>query len=200
MRHRLNWLVPAALSAALWAVPLTGQTSDSAWKPIAPAGVLRASALVDSVFVDRQLAQATVDAGDFAAYLMARLGASNLPPDFGYRVAIDASGIRIGGRVSDLPPEARQALAQLIMILPGDTRLEAQIALQPAGREAVRFHLQGASVHGIPIPETLVQPMMAQIGRQYPALTGSGRDLLVQVPVGGRLELVPGGVRLTGPP
>jgi hypothetical protein len=173
---------------------------DPVWKPIGPEGVLRASALVDSVFVDHQLGRATVDGGDFAAYLMARLGASNLPRDFGYRVAIDTSGIRIGGRVADLPPEARRALAQLIMILPADTRLEAQIALQSAGREAVRFHLQGATIHGIPVPETLLQPMMAQVGRQYPALTGSGRDLLVQVPLGGRVELVPGGVRLTGPP
>jgi hypothetical protein len=199
MRHGPHWLVGAALSALLWTAALAAQAPDSTWKPIARDGVFRASALVDSVFVDRRLPAATVDGGDFAAYLMARLGARNLPPDLGYRVAIDTTLIRIGGRVADLPQDARRALGQLIMVLPADTRLEAQIALQPAGREAVRFRLQGATIQGFPIPETLLQPMMAQVGRQYPALTETGRDLFVQVPAGGRMALVPGGVRLSGP-
>jgi hypothetical protein len=199
MRHGPHWLVGAALSALSWSAALAAQTPDFDWKPIAQDGVFRASALVDSVYIDRQLPGATVDGGDFAAYLMARLGARNLPPDFGYRVAIDTSLIRIGGRVADLPPDARRALAGLIMVLPGDTKLEAQIALQSAGREAVRFRLQGATIHGIPVPETMLQPMMAQVGRQYPVLTETGRDLFVQVPAGGRMALVPGGVRLTGP-
>lgn len=199
MRRLTQWLVAAALGALAWAAPAAAQAPDSLWQRIAPDGVFRASAIVDSVYIDRQLKQATIDGGDFAAYLMARLGARNLPEDFGYRVSVDTALLRIGGRISDLTPDARRALASLVLVLPPDTRLEAQISLHPAGREAVRFHLDGATVRGIPVPETLLAPLMNQIGRQYPALTETGRDLLIQVPAGGKMRLVPGGVRLTGP-
>jgi hypothetical protein len=173
--------------------------SDSAWKPIATEGVLRASAIVDSVFLDRQLRQAKIDGGDFTAYLMARLGIRTLPPDFGFRVMVDSTMIRIGGRISDLPSEARRALAQLVMLLPPSTWLEAQVTLVPAGKQAVRFHLESATVQGIPVPESVLSSMMANVGRQYPALTETGRDLFVQVPEGGRVTLGPGVVLLTAP-
>lgn len=183
------------LPAVAWA-----QEPDSTWKVIRPEGVSRASALVDSVFVDRQLPTATVEGGDFAAYLMARLGATNLPPDFNYRVAIDSTQIRIGGKLSDLPPEARRSLSQLMMLFSPDSRLEARITLHSAGKVAVRFHLDAVSIRGLPVPETILQPVMTNIGRQYPALTATGRDLYVQVPERATMQLVAGGVRLTGPP
>lgn len=170
------------------------------WRRIAPEGVLRASAIVDSVFVDRQLTRARVDGGDFTAYLMARLGIRNLPDDFGFRVLVDSSAIRIGGTMADLSPEARRALAQLVMILPPSTRLEARLTLLPAGPQAVRFHLDAATVQGIPVPESVLSPMMRSVGQQYPALTETGRDLFVQVPTGGKMKLVPGAVLLTAPP
>jgi hypothetical protein len=198
MLRRLVYAI--GLAAALRAVPqLAAQQADPAWEPIATEGVLRASALVDSVYVDRQLRQATVDGGDFTAYLMARLGIRTLPPDFGYRVLVDSTMIRIGGRIADLPPDARRALAQLVLVLPPATRLEAQMILLSAGREAVRFHLAGATVQGIPVPQSVLDPLMASVGRQYPALTETGRDLFVQVPPGGKMALVAGGVRLTAP-
>ena len=179
-------------------VPLPAQ-SDTAARAITPAGVFRASALVDSVFVDRQLRRAIVDGGDFAAYLMARLGARALPPDFGYRVTVDTTLLRIAGRIADLPPEARRALAGLVMVLPPDTRLEARIELLPAGPEAARFRLRGATVQGIPVPEAFLAGMLAEVGRQYPALTPTGRDLLVQIPAGASMILLPGAVELIGP-
>lgn len=179
---------------------LAAQTvPDTAARPITPAGVLRASAVVDSVYIDKSLPVARVDGGDFVAYLMARLGIRDLPPDFGYRVTIDTTQIQIGGRIADLPNEARLALSQLVFVLPPETRLEAQVDLVPAGREAVRFHLRSATVRGIPVPEAFLAPLLADIGRQYPALTPSGRDLYVQVPPGGRMRLIPGKVELTGP-
>jgi len=184
----------------LMARPAAAQVaSDTAWRPITTDGILRASAMVDSVYIDRQLPQAKVDGGDFTAYLLARVGAGVVPPDFGYRVAMDTTRVRIGGRVSDLPSQAQQSLSQLIMFLPPSTWLEADIRLLPAGREGVRFHLQGASVQGIPVPEAVLTPLLASVGRQYPALTASGRDLYVQVPSGARMALEPGAVRLTAP-
>jgi len=162
-------------------------------------GILRASALVDSVYVDRQLSQARVDGGDFAAYLLARLGAGALPADFGYRVSMDTTRVRIGGRVTDLPALAKQSLSQLVLWLPPDTWIEADIRLLSAGKEGVRFHLEGASVQGMPIPEPVLSPLLAGVGEQYPALTASGRDLYIQVPSGARMALEPGAVRLTAP-
>lgn len=197
----LRWIAFGLSCAVLLgsAPQLEAQQADSTWKPIATEGVLRASAIVDSVFVDQRLKQATVDGGDFTAYLMARLGIQTLPPDFGFRVRVDNSMIRIGGKISDLPAQARQALSQLVMVLPPSTRLEAQVTLLPAGNQAVRFHLNGATVQGIPVPETVLNSMMRNVGQQYPALTETGRDLFVQVPAGGRMTLVPGAVLLTAP-
>lgn len=176
------------------------QEPDSSWKVIRKEGVSRASALVDSVYIDRQLPTATVDGGDFAAYLIARLGATELPPDFNYRVAIDATQIRLSGRLSDLPPDAQRSLSQLLMVFPPDSKLEAQITLHPAGAQAVRFHLASVKVRGVPVPESILGPVMANVGRQYPALTATGRDLLVQIPERAGMALVSGGVRLTAPP
>lgn len=178
---------------------LHAQQSNTTWQPIDNDGVTRAGSIVDSVFIDRLLPVTTVDGGAFAAYLMARLGLRSIPPGFGFRVAIDTAQIRIAGRIADLPAEARQALAQLVLVLPPTTRLEAQVVLRPAGREAVRFHLEGATVQGIPVPESILQSVMSNVGKQYPALTETGRDLFIQIPAGGRIELVPGGVRLTAP-
>jgi len=155
--------------------------------------------MVDSVLIDRQLAQATVDAGDFTAYLMARLGIPQIPDDLGFRVATDTSVLRIGGRMRELPAEARRALSGLIALLPPDTRLEAQVQLDAAGPAAFRFHLAGATVQGIPIPDGLLASVMAGIGKQYPALTQTGRDLYVQVPPGARVALGDGSIVLTGP-
>ncbi len=167
---------------------------------ITAEGVYRASAAVDSVYIDRLLPAATVSGGDFTAYLMARLGIRRLPPDFRYRVAVAGSQIRIGGRVSELPAEARAALNPLVVWLAPEAWLEAQVELVPAGREAVRFHLRSASVEGIPVPEPVLASVMAGVGEQYPALTKTGRDLLVQIPPGAAMRLVDGGVTLVGPP
>ena len=195
----MRFLCRAVAVTALFTSSLAAQGTDSTARPISPEGVLRASALVDSVYVDHKLPRAIVDGGDFTAYLMARLGVRTLPPDFGYRVTVDSSLIRIGGRIADLPSEARQSLAQLILVLAPETRLEAQVELLPAGREAVRFHLRGATVQGLAVPEPFLSPLMSDIGRRYPALTATGRDLYVQVPAGARMQLVGGGVALTGP-
>ena len=192
-------LIAALLLAASPAAAQTSTAVGELWAPITAAGVEHASALVDSVYVDRLLPRAVVPGGDFSAYLMARLGMRVLPPDFGFKVAIDTGLIRIGGRISDLPAEARQALSQLVLMLPAQTRLEAQVELLPAGREAVRFHLRSATVDGVAIPEILLVSLMGSVGKQYPALTETGRDLYVQIPAGAGVRLVPGAVLLTGP-
>ncbi len=190
----------ALCALALLARAVPAQTPDDpAWKPLTNDGILRASAVVDSVMVDRQLGQATIDAGDFTSYLMARLGIPRIPDDLGFRVSSDTAMLRIGGRLRELPAEAQRALSGLVAILPPDTRLEAQITLQPAGPAAFRFHLESATVQGIPIPDAFLGNAMANVGAQYPALTRTGRDLYVQVPSGARVTLSDGSIALTGP-
>jgi hypothetical protein len=41
--------------------------------------------------------------------------------------------------------------------------------------------------------------MLAEVGRQYPALTSTGRDLLIQIPPGAGMTLSNGTVELIGP-
>jgi hypothetical protein len=178
-------------------VALAGQ--DSTWQAITPEGVVRASALVDSVFVDKHINRAVVGGGDFTAYLMARLGVNRIPPDFQYRVRVDTALIHLGGRLADLPDEARSSLGPLVMFLKPETRLLAEIDLQSAGPRAVHFRLRSVLIEGVPVPESLLQPVMASVGDQYPALTSSGRDLYVEIPEGGRMALRPDSVALALP-
>ena len=50
-----------------------------------------------------------------------------------------------------------------------------------------------------PFPEAVLTPLLSSVGKQYPALTASGRDLYVRVPTGAGMALEPGAVRLTAP-
>ena len=54
-------------------------------------------------------------------------------------------------------------------------------------------------IDGVPVPESLLQPVMAGVGDQYPALTSSGRDLYVEIPAGGRMALRSDSVALALP-
>lgn len=163
------------------------------------AGIFRASAVVDSVFVNRFLPESTIDGGDFASYLMARLGVMPIPRDLGFRVAIQSRHILLNGRVRDLPTQAREELGMLLSMVPSSTPLVAQIELLAAGSQAVRFRLASVTLGGMQVPETVLRTVMSQIGRRYPSLGESGRDLTVEIPPNAHLALVPGGVRLVGP-
>lgn len=163
-------------------------------------GVVRAAAMVDSVFVDRQLAQGYVDAGDFASYLMARLNIRPIPAGMGLRVDVDTASIVLRGRIGDLPPEAAVALGPLFAMLAPETEYAGEIALTTVAREVVRFSLARVTVAGIEIPEPLVAAAMLDVGKRYPALSRTGRSLFVEIPADALVELVPGRVRLVGPP
>jgi hypothetical protein len=162
--------------------------------------VLRASATVDSVFVDRQIVDGYVGAGDWASYLMARLGIFPIPRDVKIAVASDTSRIALRTRVGDLPPLARQALGPLLGMFPPETEVGGDISLRRVAREVVQFRLETVRVNGVPLPDLLVQSVLLDVGRQYPALTKSGRDLFVEIPRDASVELAVGRVHLVGPP
>ncbi len=195
-RSRTAGWWPAGL--VLMVVGAAAQEPD--WQPMTAAGVYRAAAAVDSVFLDRLGPETTVSGGDWGAYLMARLGIHPLPADFGLAVRVDTAGILLGGRIGDIPPEARGVLNPLFALMGPDTHVHGEILLHRPGPRVVRFHLERVLVDGMPLPELLVATVMAEVGRQYRELTATGRDLHVEVPADAVVELVEGGVRLAAPP
>lgn len=180
----------AAPAAALAQLP-----GDSMTK----AGVVRAAVVVDSVFLQRVRLSDTVSGGDWAAYLMARLGVRPIPPDLRLRVLVDSSSIRITGRIADLPREALVELGPLLALFDTNTSLDAWASLARPGPTVVRFRLDSAALGGVGIPEMALAPVLANVGVRYPKLTASGRDLFVQIPPDGDVRLVQGGVRLAIP-
>lgn len=167
---------------------------------ITPAGVARAQAVVDSVFLDRQSTSGTIEGGDWASYLLVRLGVQLLPDSVGVAVAVDSSRITFSGRIKDLPPEAQAMLGALSALLDPATVLSADIEMLPAAQGLAHFRLRGVSVGAFPVPELVLRSMMMDVGDKYPALTKTGRDLYVQIPDDGRITLVQGAVRISTVP
>lgn len=193
MRHPT--VARAALAAAL-AGPLF-LTQDPAGDPLTNAGVARAAAGVDSVFVSRTTKQALIRGGDFGSYLIARLGVNPIPPDLTLRVAVNPQGLVLAGRLADVPEQARDALGTMFSFLPLSTPIAGDIAVDRVAPDAVRFRLAAARVNGIPVPETVLNAIMSGVARQYAAPAPSGRDLMVRVPPEGNLQLLTGWVRLS---
>jgi hypothetical protein len=193
MRGRLALLA----MAAVFALPGAAQPNAA---HLSRGGVVRAQAVVDSVFLNRRAGEGTIDGGDWASYLMARLGVVPLPDTTGIEVLTDSAHIVFSGRISDLPAEGRAMLGPLAALLDSTAVLAADVVMVPADTGLVHFRLRGVSVAGFPIPEMVLQSMLFNIGDRYPALTRSGRDLYVQIPPDGKVTLVAGAVRLSAPP
>ena len=162
-------------------------------------GVVRASALVDSVFIERTLPQGSIAPGDFAAYLLARLGVEPFPVNLGWKVEADSGLLKIHGRFKDIPEESRAMFGNLLLFMDSTTTLAATVRPAPAGAGLARFRLDQVLVNGFAVPEFVMTSILTSVGRRYPALTESGRDLYLQVPPGGKIEVLPGSIRLSIP-
>ena len=191
-------LLAAVLLAAPWLAP--GAAAQPSPSRLSRCGVVRAQAVVDSVFLDRTATSGTIDGGDWASYLMARLGVTPLPDTSSILVAADTAHIAISGRIQDLPAEARAMLGALAALVDSSTVLTADVEMLPASKGLAHFRLRGITVGVFPVPEVVLHSMLLDVGERYPALTKSGRDLYVEIPPDGRVTLVSGGVRLTAPP
>ena len=185
-----------ALAAALIALP-PGQATPGR---ISRAGVARAQAVVDSVFLDRRATEGSIEGGDWASYLMARLGVEPIPENTEIQIVVDSQGIVLSGRIQDLPAEARAMIGPLSALVDSGTVIAADIAMLPAAQGLSHFRLEGVTVGGFPVPEVILRSMLLDVGEHYPALTKTGRDLYVEIPVDGKVTLIPGAVRLTAPP
>lgn len=178
----------------------------AAWPPaqngagrITPAGVARAQAIVDSVFLDRKAREGFIEGGDWASYLMVRLGVTPLPDSIGIQVTTDSQAITFSGRIQDLPPEGREMMGPLLALMDSTTVLKADVVLLPSGKGLAHFQLSRVTVGGFPVPEIVLRSMLFNIGDRYPELTKSGRDLFVQIPPDGAVALVRDGVRIAAP-
>lgn len=167
---------------------------------ITPDGVVRAQAVVDSVFLDRKAREGFIDGGDWASYLMVRLGVTPLPDSVGIIITTDSQAITFTGRIQDLPPEGRAMLGPLLALMDSSTVLAAEVVQLPASTGIAHFQLRRVTVGGFPVPDIVLRSMLLDIGERYPALTKTGRDLFVQIPPDGSVVLVKDGVRLAAPP
>lgn len=186
--------------AGLLAVTVLSGVTQQPTGRITPAGVARAQAVVDSVFLDRKSAAGTIEGGDWAAYLMVRLGVSPLPDSTGVVVTVDSTRINFSGRIKDLPPEAQAQLGPLAALVDPATVISADIEMLPASKGLAHFRLKSVSVGAFPVPDVMLRSMMMDIGDKYPALTKTGRDLFVQIPDDGKVELIAGAVRISTVP
>lgn len=195
--------VPPGILAALTliavvvvATPMVAQSAPRQWQQLSMSGIGRAAGQVDSVFVDRQAMASVVTGGDWVSYLAARLGALPIPDSMGIRVAVDSQQILIRGRIRDLPEETRALFGPIQFMVDSNAMLEATVVMAPTRPGVVRFVLTTINVGGFYIPETLLSRFLANVGKQYPVLTETGRELLVATPLDGRVNLVADGVRV----
>ncbi len=161
---------------------------------ITRTGVVRAQAVVDSVFLDRVIPQGSIEGGDWASYLMARLGVEPIPENTEIKVRVDSSRVTFSGRLQDLPAEARAMLGALAALVDSSTVLTAEIIQVPAAKGIAHFRLERVLIGRFPVPETVLRYMLFDVGERYPALTKSGRDLFIEIPPDGRVSLVAGAI------
>lgn len=191
-------LVPIVTVAALLLgspMPTWSQSAEPAAAPVDSVsleGVLRAGAVVDSVFVDQVAAYGEIAPGDFGAYLLARLGVDPFPDNLAWRIQAEQDVLYIRGRFTDIPDESRALFGNLLLFVDSTTTLEAEVRAAPAGAALARFRLTRVLVNRIPVPEFLLAGIFTSVGREYPALTESGRDLYMQIPPDGRVRIAPG--------
>lgn len=191
------WCSPLLLSL-LVAAPLFAQEAVPRLpgSRITNAGVARANRAVDSVFIARTLPADTIEIGDFAGYLLARLGVPPFTDSLNFAVTADTMRVRISGRLMDFPIEARSELGPIFTFIDSTSVFSVDISMPQFSERLMRFRLERATVRGIPIPDLLLTPALDEYSRRYPVLSGGGRELLVEMPPGATAHLVTDGIAI----
>ena len=179
--------------------PLAGQDSTTAVSRISNEGVLRADSAVDAVFQSRTRLVDTVDIGDFASHLLARLGVPPFQDSLQFEVTADSLRAMITGRLVDFPQEARIDLNPIFFFVDSLTPFTAEVSLVDRSHGVMRFRLERVLIGGFPVPELLLLPALREYDRRYPVLANGGRDLLVAMPPDATVKLVRNGIELRMP-
>ena len=166
---------------------------------ITNAGVVRADATVDSVFLSRTHLVDTVDVGDFTAYLLARLGVPPFDESLGFRVESDSQRVRIRGRMMDFPADTRAELGVIFSFIDSLAPVTADISMPQGHSGLMRFRLERVTVNGFGIPDFLLSPALIEYRRRYPVLSANGREFLVAMPPEATARLLDGGIELRMP-
>ncbi len=196
---RVVWLLTTLAPA------LAGQTPSPGSAPlpgsrISDSGVVRAGAIIDSVFLARTRLVDTVDIGDFAAHVLARLGVPPFGDSLLFRVTSDTQVVRIAGRLSNFPAEERDELRPIFFFLDSNAVFVADISMPQHGDGIMRFRLDRVTVQGVTIPELLLLPALQEFATRYPVLAGGGREFLVAMPPDAHARLVHNGLEISMPP
>jgi hypothetical protein len=168
---------------------------------ITNAGVVRATAATDSVFLARTRMRDTVDIGDFASLMLAKIGAPPFSDSLAFKVTADSQRVRVSGRLMDFPADSRAELSPIFSFLDSTSVFVAEISMPQAEDGIMVFRLERLTVRGFPIPDLLVLAALEQYRKQYPKmLAAGGKEFHVEIPREARAALVTNGLVLVMPP
>lgn len=201
---RLRWLGVVG-SLVVLTQAAAGQTPSPGLAPlpgsrITDSGVVRAGAIIDSVFLARTRLVDTVDIGDFASHVVARLGVPPFGDSLLFRVTSDTQLVRIAGRLSNFPVYERNELGPIFRFLDSNAVFVAEISMPQHDQGIMRFHLDRVTVQGIGIPDILLLPALQEFATRYPVLADGGREFLVAMPPDAHARLVHNGLEISMPP
>ncbi|MGH7583950.1 MAG: hypothetical protein ACREL5_12060 [Gemmatimonadales bacterium] len=193
MRSIGSWIA-AMMTLGAFALPAQDTLPGSR---ITNAGVVRANGATDSVFIKRLRTADTVDIGDFAAYLLARIGAPPFDDSLGFRVTSDTAKIRISGRLMDFPPDSRAELGPIFSFLDSTSVFVAEVSMRQADNGIMRFWLDRVTVRGFAIPDLLLLVALNEYSTRYPGmLQAGGRAFDVGIPLEATARLIPDAIVL----
>jgi hypothetical protein len=196
---RLRWFSTALLIATM-VRPAVGQDSLPGSR-ITNSGVVRATGATDSVFIARSRAIDTVDIGDFAAFLLAQIGAPRFNDSLAFKVTSDSQRVRIAGRIMDFPASSRAELGPIFGFLDSTTVFVAEVSMPQADSGIMVFRLERLLVHGFTIPDLLVLGALEKYRTQYPKmLAAGGKEFHAGMPREARAALITNAIVLWIPP
>jgi hypothetical protein len=193
--------VRAAILACVL-VAASAQAQDSLpGSRLSNAGVIRAGSATDSVFVARTRLVDTLDIGDFASFLVAKLGTARLYDSLAFKVTADSQRVRVSGRLMDFPPDSRAQLGPIFSFLDSTSVFVAEVSMPQAQDGIMIFRLEQISVRGLTIPDLLLAAALSSYRTRYPdKLAAGGREFHVEIPREAHAKLVTNGIVLRMPP
>jgi hypothetical protein len=183
-----------------FAHPAPGQDSLPGSR-ITNAGVVRATAATDSVFIARTRLVDTVNIGDFTAFLLAQIGAPRFDDSLAFKVVSDSERVRVSGRIMDFPVSQRAELGPIFGFLDSTTVFTAEVSMPQAENGIMIFRLERLLVHGFAIPDLLVLGALEKYRSQYPKmLAAGGKEFHAAIPLEARATLIANAIVLQMPP
>ena len=190
------------LGLAVFTITATGHAQDSLpGTRLSNAGVVRAGSATDSVFVARTRAVDTINIGDFASFLIAKLGGTRLYDSLQFKVTSDTQRVRISGRLMDFPADSRSEISPIFAFLDSTSVFVAEISMPQADSGIMVFRLERLTVRGLTIPDLLVLAALSSYRAKYPdKLAAGGKEFHAEIPRQAHAKLIKDAIVLRMPP